>query len=69
MTIHVDLFWLAGLISVLLAYRPLLNGVIETVKTGVRAYRFAKTYVDLPGEVHGIELRVDDLEHVVFPPG
>lgn len=81
MTISIDIYWLVGLVSVMLAYKPLLSGLIGAVKTAVKAYRFAQTYLELPtmvGEntprivgledgLHDVELRVDDLEQAVFP--
>jgi hypothetical protein len=67
MTINIDLYWLIGLVSVVLAYKPVLTGAIGTCKTIVKLYKFAQKYVDLPSEVHGLELRVDDVERVVFP--
>jgi hypothetical protein len=81
MTVQVDIYWLAGLVSVLLAYRPVFVGVVAAFRTALRAYEFAQSYVDLPSYVsrntdaikansdslHELELRVDDLEAAVFP--
>lgn len=67
MTIQIDVYWLVGLVAIMATYKPTLAAAIGVVKTAVKAWKFAEKYVELPGQQHDLELRVDDLEHAVFP--
>lgn len=69
MTIELNLLHLVGLVSVLLSYRPIFTAAVTAVKTGIKAYRFALVYWELPSRADRAEDRLDDLERAVFPEG
>lgn len=65
MTVTFDIYTLAGLVAVLLAYPPVFRQARDFVSTTAVIIRALKRFVDLPGEVHRLELSLNEHESEV----